>query len=439
MPDNSGPIRVAIVGGGITGVILALGLEKRGVEYMLYERAPEFTEIGAGIGFSPNAERALGFVDPNVYKIYKEVASTHPEEDAFTFIDGHKTNEIIARVPIGIDAFQGGRRSDFLEAWSELIPPEKVKFGQELVSLAQHDNGVVSLKMKDGGTHTADVVIGCDGIRSRVRQLILGEANPAAHPRYTSKYCFRTLVPMEEAQSALGEARTLDRYMYLGPDAHCIIYPVAEGALLNVLLVLSDAEPWPTPDRHTAEGDFKPEAVRAFAGWHPHVRALVQLLPDELNKWAIFDMLEHPAPHYHVGQVAVAGDAAHAAGPHLGSGAGFGIEDALVLATVLAAANDAAAAGANSKNSKPALCRDALAAFNGVRYDRDQWLPGATREASALFQWQNPETGNDGRKIEPKISRLFHTIWDNDIDKMVEGARAEFEKVSAARQTRANL
>lgn len=66
--DNAG-IHVAIVGGGITGVILALGLQHRGVSYTLYERAAAFNEIGAGIGFSPNAERALRLVDPRVYVI----------------------------------------------------------------------------------------------------------------------------------------------------------------------------------------------------------------------------------------------------------------------------------------------------------------------------------------------------------------------------------
>ncbi|KAI1343529.1 hypothetical protein F5Y15DRAFT_412313 [Xylariaceae sp. FL0016] len=426
-------IRVAIVGGGITGVILALGLEKRGVDYTLFERAPEFTEIGAGIGFSPNAERALKVVDPNVYSKYKEVASSNDQEDYFTWVDGSQTNEIISRLLIGIDAFQGGRRSDFLEAWSELIPENKVKFGKELETLVQHEDGRVTLKLKDGSSEVFDVVVGCDGIKSRVRQLVLGEANPASYPRYTNKFCFRALVDMEAAQAAIGEERTLNRYMYNGPDAHSIIYPVAMGALLNVLLVISDPHPWKAEEgRHTAPGS-KQEAIDAFAKWHPHFRAIVDLLPDELDKWAIFDMYDYPAPYYNVGSVAVAGDAAHASSPHLGSGAGFGIEDALVMATVLEAA-DGQLAG-SSKKGKADLCRDALVAFNNVRYERDQWLPGASREASELFQWQDAEVGSDAEKFGPRISKLFHTIWDNDIEEMVKGAVEEFKTIAAVEVT----
>ncbi|KAI0599537.1 hypothetical protein F4775DRAFT_114855 [Biscogniauxia sp. FL1348] len=422
MSRRSAHIHVAIVGGGITGVILALALEKRGVSYNLYERAPAFTEIGAGIGFSPNAERALKVIDPRVYSVYKQVASTTDQEDYFTWVDGHKTNEIVARLLIGIDAFQGGRRSDFLEAWSKLIPSDKVSFGKDAASIFQQANGKVLLRFKDGTSTEADVVIGCDGIHSRVRQLILGEANPASYPAYTHKYCFRTLVPMDRAREALGEERTVQRFMYNGPDAHCMIYPVAMGKLLNVLLVISDPNPWQAGDRHTARGD-RQEAVEAYAGWHPHVRALVDLLPQQLDKWAIFDMFEKPAPYYNVGSVAVAGDAAHASGPHLGSGAGFGIEDALVLATVLEAADQGLAASrSKTGEGQAAACRRALAAYNEMRFDRAQWLAGATREASALFQWQDEEVGSDHAKFQPRIHRLFHTIWDNDIDKMVSDA-----------------
>lgn len=271
-------------------------------------------------------------------------------------------------------------------------------------------------------------MIGCDGIRSRVRQLVLGEENPAAYPRYTNKFCFRALLPMDAARAVLGEARTLNRFMYNGPDAHALTYPVARGALLNALFVISDPEPW-TADRHTAPGT-KREVVDAFADWHAVVRGLVDLLPETLDKWAIFDMHDHPAPHYNVGNVALAGDAAHASGPHLGSGAGFGIEDGLVLASLLKAADDEVA-GRLSGEGKARVCCDALVAYNSVRFDRDQWLPGATREAVELFQWQHEEVGRDHEKFLPRVARLYHTIWDNDVDQMTRDAVAEFKNVVA--------
>ncbi|KAI0401626.1 hypothetical protein F4802DRAFT_609206 [Xylaria palmicola] len=436
--NDAAGIHVAIVGGGITGVILALGLERRGVSYALYERAAAFTEIGAGIGFSPNAERALGVVDPRVYAVYKRVASsTGDDEDYFQWVDGRGTaNAVIARLLIGVDAFQGGRRAEFLEAWSALIPAGKVRFGKEIASVRQGgEDGRVTLGFRDGSVDEADIVIGCDGIRSRVRQLVLGEANPAAYPRYTNKFCFRALLPMDAARKVLGEERTLNRFMYNGPGAHAITYPVANGALLNALFVVTDKAPWPL-EKHTAPGT-KQEVIDAYAEWHPVVRGLVDLLPEELDKWAIFDMYDYPAPYYNVGAVALAGDAAHASGPHLGSGAGFGIEDALVLATVLKAANNEVAARRFGKD-KPQICRDALAAYNTVRFDRDQWLPGATREAVELFQWGDKEVGRDHEKFLQRVHHLYHTIWDNDIDEMVKAAELEFSN-TLIKQSQPNL
>ncbi|KAI0376940.1 FAD/NAD(P)-binding domain-containing protein [Hypomontagnella monticulosa] len=428
-------VRVAIIGGGITGVILALGLQKRGVQYTLYERTLAFTEIGAGIGFSPNAERALNVVDPEVHRAYKRVASSSDAEEYFQWIDGYKTNELAARLLIGVDAFQGGRRSDFLEEWSKLIDSDKVKFGKELVSIDHKSEGRVLLKFKDGTIEESDIVIGCDGINSRVRRIMLGDDNPASYPSYTKKYCFRALVPMDKAKEALGEERvaggdkSLNRFMYNGPNAHCIHYPVAKGQFMNILLVITDPNPWHTEDgKHTAPGK-KSDAIRAYADWHPRVRAMIDLLPEELQKWAIFDMFENPAPRYDRDGIAIAGDAAHAVGPHLGSGAGFGIEDSLVLATLLEAAN--AKLDGQSQGLKIDLCRAALTAYNNTRYDRTQWLIGATREAGALFQWQDKEVGSDFEKFLPKISNIFHTIWNNDIDKMVQGSLAEYEKVLA--------
>ncbi|KAI1827614.1 hypothetical protein F4861DRAFT_327658 [Xylaria intraflava] len=421
-------IHIAIIGGGITGVVLALALEKRGISYTIYERAPAFTEIGAGIGFSPNAERALKVVDPKVYEVYKQVASSTDGEVYFDWVDGYGSNEVVARLLIGIDAFQGGRRSDFLEAWSTLIPSRKVKFGKEIQSILQREDGRVALKFRDGSLDEADIAIGCDGIHSRVRQLLLGEANPASYPRYTNKFCFRALLPMDAARKVLGKERTSTRFMYNGPDAHSITYPVANDTLLNTLFVITDPDPWPR-ERHTAPGT-KQEVTDAYSTWHPALRALTDLLPAELEKWAIFDMHDNPAPHYNVGAVALAGDAAHAAGPHLGSGAGFGIEDGLVLATVLQAADEAMRTR-RSERPKAQLCRDALAAYNAVRFARDQWLPGATREAVELFHWRDKDVRDDHAKFLPRISRLFHTIWDNDIDAMVAGAAAEFEEILA--------
>ncbi|KAI8960255.1 FAD/NAD(P)-binding domain-containing protein [Daldinia sp. FL1419] len=432
---NTERVHVAIIGGGITGVILALGLQKRGVDYTLYERAPAFAEIGAGIGISPNAERALKFVDPEVYRVYKQVATIGAEEEYFRWVEGYKTNEVSAKLLIGVDSFQGGRRSDFLEGWSNLIDKRRVKFGKSIRSATQDDEKKVFIYFEDGTTAEADIVIGCDGIHSRVRRLILGGENPASYPSYTSKYCYRAVIPMDKAQAALGEkrttdgGRTLNRIFYHGPGAHIKTYSVAKGQYMNILVVMTDPNSWVTDDgKHTTPGN-KGDLTRAFADWHPFTRRIIDLIPDEPQKWAIFDMFENPAPYYNLGGMAIAGDAAHAPGPHLGAGAGFGIEDALVLAVLLEAVSTTL--DGETHKAKAELCHAALAAYNNVRYDRTQWLVGATRESCALFHWRSEETDDSfEEKCLPKITENFHKIWHNDIDKMVRQALVEFDRVN---------
>ncbi len=209
--------------------------------------------------------------------------------------------------------------------------------------------------------------------------------------------------------------------MYNGPGAHIITYPVGMDTILNVLAVLSDPNPWHTADgKHTAKGQKK-EAVDAFASWGPTVRAIVDLLPEEMDKWAVFDMKDRPAPFYSNGKICVAGDAAHTVGPHLGAGGGLGIEDALALSTLFETVQ--AKAVGKSKEDRDNLIREALLVYNDLRYERTQSVVKSTRVACDLFQWKDARYGKDPEKFGPQITEMFQSIWNYDIDLMVrEGA-----------------
>lgn len=224
--------------------------------------------------------------------------------------------------------------------------------------------------------------------------------------------------------------------MYNGPDSHVITYPVAMGAFLNVLVVVSDPGEWATDDgRHTAK-TTKKEMVQLFRGWRcPAVKALVGLLPEELDKWAIFDTLDHPAPRYNDGCVCVAGDAAHAAGPHLGAGAGFGIEDALVLATAIDRVNKTVCDAGITGGERVNMCSKALSVYNRVRYERTQWLVGATREACSLFQACRASGSAENEVFGEGISRLFLEIWDYDVDRMVKETVSSLEDTEITHET----
>lgn len=249
---------------------------------------------------------------------------------------------------------------------------------------------------------------------------------PPSAATYSHKFSFRALLPMDQALARLGHDMVSTRYMYNGPGAHIITYPVANNTYLNALAVVSDPNPWDaSPDGRQTGRATREEAKRAFAGWHPDVQAIIDLMPAQMDKWAIFDMLENPVPRYHTGaRLCLAGDAAHAAGPHLGAGAGFGIEDACLLAELLKRVQEV-----RSLNEHVALASylgTAFSMYSNARVERTQWLVQQTREAVDLFEWKEPDMAKDPDKYGKAVTWRYHTIWYYDIDKMIKEATSDF-------------
>lgn len=245
---------------------------------------------------------------------------------------------------------------------------------------------------------------------------------------------------MPDARAVLGSAMVSTRFMYNGPGAHIITYPVASDTLLNVLVVISAPNPSPSSPTTTTQQHTADDIKRAFAStWHPDVAAIVGLLPpaEMARRWDIFDMHERAAPRYHEGgAVCLVGDAAHAVGPHLGAGAGFGIEDAALLAELLKDVQERVVAGgahegAGGGRGVTSMLEAAYTIFTEMRYERTQWLVRETREAVDLFEWEKPEVATDPEAFGKEISWRFHEIWDYDVGKMVEDGRA---KLAAAMQ-----
>ncbi|KAM0810164.1 putative FAD-binding domain-containing protein [Seiridium cardinale] len=416
---------VAIVGGGITGLVLAIGLIHRKINVRVYERASSLREIGAGIGFSPNAEWAMKVVDPRVHAAFKSVATPNAS-DWFQYVDGQSGMDDLQnlfKVYLGDRGFEGCSRPDYLDALARLMPSECLKFQKNLLSIVDSpDDDKVVLKFTDGTSTSADMVIGCDGIRSRTRKLVLGEQNPASSARYSHKYAIRGLVPMKSAIEALGEHKPSTRFMHIGPDAHMLTFPVAMGAFLNVVAFVSDAQEWPH-ENLTAKARKK-DIVGNLANFGPTVRKIVELLPEELDQWAVFDTFDYPAETYAKGRVAIAGDAAHAAAPHHGAGAGFGIEDAAVLCSLIQVAEDALRSFPETK-SKADVIQAALRTFDEVRRERCNWLLRSSRFVGELYEWQT-HAGSDPEKCYKEAYERSHTIWDYDVEEMIRAAYEEF-------------
>ncbi|KAF5018298.1 hypothetical protein F66182_9723 [Fusarium sp. NRRL 66182] len=420
-PSNSQkPFDIAIIGGGIAGITLAIALYHRNVPVTLYEQAPDFHEIGAGVSFTPNAVLAMKACHPGVHDAFRKVCTWNGWESKsktwFDFLDGTSEHDGIA-FSIKTSLGQNGvHRAHFLDELIHLLPSDRVRFGKHIESAVEDSNGKVRMSFADGSTAYADAVVGCDGIKSRVRKMILGEAHPAAQPTYSHKYAYRGLIPMDKAIEAVGEERARNACMHMGPDGHVLTFQVGHGDKLNIVAFRTDPKDWDA--ERMIKTAHRQDALDDFQGYNSSVRRLLGLTEESLSVWAIFDLGDNPVPTFHKGRMAISGDAAHATTPHHGAGAGFCIEDSAILAELLADEN------VQSHSDLEA----AFAAFDASRRERTQWLVQSSRFIGNAYEWRAEGVGRDFDKIEKEINERIAFISDIDIGKACERAKEIFKE-----------
>lgn len=318
-------MNVAIVGAGIGGLAAAALLTRVGHEVRVYEQAPRFARVGAGIQMAPNAVkvlRGLG-IEEHVRGIafQSEVALSRE----------WNTGEITSELKLGREVEErfGApylflHRADLHAAIHSAVPRGTVHLDAKLVGLEQSRNGV-TLVFANGTRVVADMVIGADGVHSLVRETLLG----AEQPRFTGRVAYRTTF----AASRLGPTQiTPARTKWWGPDRHMVVYYVT-AALDELYFVTSvpESAEWMTPESWSAKGDLE-ELRRAYAGFHPEVQAVLRACP-EVFKWALLE--RDPLPRWWEERVVLLGDACHPMTPYMAQGAASALEDAAVLTRCL--------------------------------------------------------------------------------------------------------
>lgn len=244
---------------------------------------------------------------------------------------------------------------------------------------------------------------------------MFGKDNSVSHPKYTHKVSYRGLIPMDKAVEAIGEYKAKNQHMHLGPRAHLLHFPVADQKLMNVVAFAEDASSWENSERLVAPAT-RDEVERVFAGWGCTVRSIARLLPEKLEKWAVFDSAALPLPCYNKSRVCLAGDAAHAAAPHHGAGAGIGVEDALCMSVLLESVSRLVQ---DEKIPMAKALQLAFATFNAVRKERTQWVVQSSRDVCEIYEWNHPDTGSDAEKAFAEIKRRSHKIWNFDYMDMI--------------------
>ena len=232
---------------------------------------------------------------------------------------------------------------------------------------------------------------------------------------------------MDKAVEALGHYKAHNQHMHMGPEAHVLNFPVAGHTLMNVVAFVTDPNDWSSQGKMTAPAT-RDEVVTAFAKWGPAVRAITELLPDELDKWGIFDTYDYPASTYARGRVCLAGDAAHASSPHHGGGAGIGVEDALTLVSLL---DQVTTTLRTSSAAKATALTAAFAAYDPVRRERTQWFVESSRGVCETYEWNDPKCGNDPEKCYAEIRWRSHKLWHFDLDYMTGEAGEGYKRLLA--------
>jgi salicylate hydroxylase len=341
-----------IVGGGIGGMAAAIAAARAGCPVRLLERAAEFAELGAGLQVGPNAVRVLAGL--GLYPQVENVA-VFPR---YGVLRDALTGEHLTSLDLGSRFRERYRapylvmhRSDLLEILlgachdSDLVTLEN---GKEVVEVRNLDNRTVQVGCADGSAYRADLVIGADGLHSRLRTLVSRD-----QPVCSGYAAYRGTMPVRD----IGDASVV---IWIGPGLHLVQYPIRRGELYNTVAVFrSDAfgrgEPdWGGPDELSAR----------FAGACDQVRRGVRLV-DRSHFWKTYD--RDPIDTWTAGRVTLLGDAAHPMLQYLGQGACQALEDAEALGHLLA----------QHGNDYEAVL---------VGYERER-LPRATRAQRAARVW----------------------------------------------------
>jgi salicylate hydroxylase len=326
---------IVIAGAGIGGLTAALALAARGFKALVAERSDELSELGAGIQLAPNAGRVLAGLGLDA-----AIAAAASEPVAIDVRDA-PSGKLVVSIPTQRFRDRYGfpyrviHRADLQKILLAAVTASRsitLRLGATVGDFVPQSGGYLVRVSRSGRQDVvaAAAVIGADGLWSTLRDRVPDAAIADA----TGRTAWRGLIPADSAPPAVG----LDRLaLWLGPDAHLVHYPVAKGAAINIVAIVE--EDW---SRRGWSGAGDPQwLAQRFASWPDEARAIIAA-PISWRKWAVTTL--DPSKPRVSGTVALLGDAAHAMSPFVAQGAAMAIEDAAVLASILASAHDVPAA-----------------------------------------------------------------------------------------------
>ena len=329
MSANGPKNPVLVVGGGIGGLGAALALSRKGIPVHVIEQADEFKEIGAGIQLGPNVFRMFEFLgltgEMNKLAVFPQGLEMRDSITGKTFVELPVDHRFFAKyhAPYGVI-----HRADMLDVIHQACKKSNLitlTTSQKVVDIDETGNGV-SARTESGQTFSGAALVGCDGLWSTIRQILVGDGKPVV----SGHIAYRAVIPTEEWPK---EYRINKMILWGGEKTHLVHYPLRRGELFNLVAVFhSDRyeEGWDT------YGD--PDELHArFAEKCEPVRTLLK----KVNAWKMWVLCDRPPiKQWSKGKVTLLGDAAHPMLQYLAQGANMALEDAVCLAEQIAANGD---------------------------------------------------------------------------------------------------
>ncbi|WP_051813199.1 FAD-dependent oxidoreductase [Streptomyces sp. NRRL S-340] len=312
-----------VVGGGIGGLAAAAALARCGLEVTVLERAPSFEPAGSGLMLYPNGVAAADAISNRLGRRIRESGHVvRPQEQRVLL---SSSGRILAREKIGRLGWPDGTPpiSILRTAVQDALIDEVSAAGAEVrmgtvVSDYATDGGPVSLRLSDGSTRCADLLVAADGIWSAVREQMLADGPP--------RYCGYTSVRSHTP----GDWPWPQGFVANGNGVQIFAAPVADGTLYWTAKITAPPGTW---------RPLGPEAAQRrlgelIAGWPaPIVRLVAGSDPADVAVTDVHD--RDPVLRWVDGRVVLLGDAAHPMAPALGQAANMALEDAVVLASEL--------------------------------------------------------------------------------------------------------
>jgi len=323
---------VLVIGAGLAGPATALFLQKAGFEPEVFEAYPGRAGSGGALVLAPNGMAVmaeLGLAERVV------AAGTVIERFDFRSRRGFRLGRT-AYAPPGLYRCPGVSLSRarlygiLLEALAERGIP--VRHGKRLTGI-EESTGAVTARFDDGESATGDLLVGADGIRSTVREIILPQA---AKPAFTGLIGGGGFLSREDLARLVGAGNEGAMTFCFGQGAF-FGYAFGDRGTENGAYwwhSLASDRPLSAEERQRLSGQAGIDAfLQVGHGWHERVRGIVAATREHIGALDIFDV--GSLPRWSNGRSVLVGDAAHAVSPHSGQGASMALEDAIVLAKAL--------------------------------------------------------------------------------------------------------